>query len=353
MPAGKKLLLLVLCGSLLSACGLFTACGSGEREGKQGRIVSAQGSIQAHGEMEIPEIQAVELKAGERLSVVASTSIVGDVVANVGREAIDLIVLIGSGQDPHSYEPTPRALKDVEEADLVFVNGLYLEEGLLEAIQDTVSMPVVAVSAGIAPLELQGEDEHAEEHLRGEDPHFWMDPNNVIVWVENIRHVLSEADPGSRKAFKANADGYIEKLEELDAYIRERVQRIPENARKLVTDHHVLGYFAEEYGFQVIGAVLPNVSTSAEASAGQMAELIELLRREGVTVIFVGSTAGQGLQKLADAVAGELGENVSILPIMTGSLAPQGTRGDTYLEYLEHNVDQIVLGLSGMERDAQ
>jgi ABC-type Zn uptake system ZnuABC Zn-binding protein ZnuA len=346
MPVAKKLPLLVLCGIVLSVVALFAACASRNSGDKSGQEEAPHEPIHAADTMEIPEIEAADLEIGERLSVVASTSIVGDVVANVGAGAIELTVLIGSGQDPHSYEPTPRALKAVEDAHLVFVNGLHLEEALLEAIEDTVSVPVAAVSAGITPLELGGEDEHGERHLRAADPHFWMDPNNVVVWVGNILHVLSEADPRNREIYEANAAAYKEKLEALDAGIRRRIQEIPENRRKLVTDHHVLGYFAEEYGFEVIGAILPSLSTSAEASAGEMAQLIELLRREGVAAVFIGSTAGQGLQSLADAVAEELGEEVSILPILTGSLASSGELGDTYLEYVEYNVDQIVSGLS-------
>jgi ABC-type Zn uptake system ZnuABC Zn-binding protein ZnuA len=173
-----------------------------------------------------------------------------------------------------------------------------------------------------------------------------MDPNNVMKWVENIEHVLSEADPGNHEAYEANAEAYIKKLKALDANIRQRVASIPSSKRKLVTDHHVLGYFAHEYGFEVIGAILPSVSTTGDVSAGEMAELVESLRREGITTIFVGSTAGRGLERLADAVAKELGKSVEILPMLTGSLTPRGQRGDTYLDYIDYNVDQIISGLS-------
>jgi ABC-type Zn uptake system ZnuABC Zn-binding protein ZnuA len=230
----------------------------------------------------------------------------------------------------------------VEDAHIVFVNGLHLEEGLLEAVEDLVSVPVVPVSAGIEPM---GSDNH-HDHGTDADPHFWMDPNNVVVWVKNITRVLSEADPRNREIYEANADAYSGQLRQLDTNIRRHVQAIPEDKRKLVTDHHVLGYFAEEYGFQVSGAILPTISTSAEVSAGDMADLVELLRREGVAAIFIGSTAGQGLQRLADAVAQELGKRIAILPILTGSLAPQGQRGDTYLDYITYNMEQILSGLS-------
>ncbi len=336
----RKALLCALFGVILLAHAPFLLDASGRHE-----------QPLASGEAGIPEIEPVELAAGERLSVIASTSIVGDVVANVGGEAIDLAVLIGFGQDPHSYEPTPRALKAVEGAHLVFVNGLYLEEGLMEAIESLASVPVIAVSSGIEPLELEthyGRESIGRAHdiHKGGDPHFWMDPNNVIVWVENIAHVLVKADPKRRGIYEANAESYIAKLRELDTEIRKRIESVPESRRKLVVDHHILGYFAQRYGFEAVGSLLPSLSTSSEASAGETAKLVELLREQEVTTIFVGSTAGQGLQRLADAVAGELGRDVSILPLMSGSLAPPGQRGDTYLDYMEYNVSQIVSGLS-------
>jgi ABC-type Zn uptake system ZnuABC Zn-binding protein ZnuA len=305
----------------------------------------------AHREAGIPHIEPVKLVAGERLSVIASTSIVGDVVENVGGEAIDLTVVIGFGQDPHSYAPTPRALKTVEDAHLVFVNGLGLEEGLMDAVESLASVPVIAVSTGIEPMVFQSRHGHegieeAHDAHGGGDPHFWMNPANVMVWVENIERALSQADPARRAVYEANARAYIAKLEKLDAEIRRLIEAIPKRKRKLVVDHHVLSYFADEYGFEVIGALLGSISTSSDASAGETAKLVELLREQQVATIFVGSTAGQGLQRLADAVAGELGREVTILPIMTGSLAPPGQRGDTYLDYMEYNVSQIVSGLT-------
>ncbi len=322
-------------GLLLMGCGGFRVCASGIREREPKREHGGPGAEHAHANegMLIPNIEAVELKTGDKLSVIASTSIVGDVVANVGGDAIDLRVLIGIGQDPHSYEPTPRALASVEHAHVVFVNGQHLEEGLMDVIESTARVPVVPVSAGIEPLGFG-------------DPHFWTDPTNVIVWVENIKDVLSKADPRNHKTYVANAEVYRAKLRELDDRIRRLTAGIPVRDRKLVTDHHMLRYFADEYGFEVMGAILPSTSTNAEASARETAELVELLRKEGITSIFVGSTAGRGLQRLADAVTREIGADVRMLTLLTGSLAPKGREGDTYLGYIEFNVAQIVKGLS-------
>ena len=301
-----------------------------------------RGSERQNKEMKLPPIEAVALNDGERLAVVASTSIIADVVANVGGAAVSITVLIGPGQDPHGYEPTPQTLKSIEDAHLVFVNGLHLEEALMDVIEETARAPIVPVSSGIA-VRAARNDEH---HEHAGDPHFWMNPVNVMVWVKNVEQSLKEADPAHRGGYEKNARVYLAKLEELDAGVRGITSLIPPEKRKIVTDHDTFGYFADEYGFEIIGAVLPGPSTSAEPSAQQTVSLIQLLRREGIRTIFVGSTADRSLQDLTEAVAGELKGEVSIVPLLTGSLAPDGRRGDNYLDYIQYNVDQIVKGLS-------
>jgi ABC-type Zn uptake system ZnuABC Zn-binding protein ZnuA len=304
------------------------------------------GEAQVHAET-LPEIAPVELAAGELMRVVATTSIIGDVVANVGGEAIDLTVLIGIGQDPHSYEPAPQALAAIEDADLVFVNGLDLEEVLMETVNNTATGAIVPVSAGIEPLAFGDHEGEGEEHKRaGGDPHFWMAPRNVIVWTDNVEHVLSEADPANQDLYAANAGAYRAALEEVDAYARQQVALIPEAQRKLVTDHDSLGYFADAYGFEVIGTVIPGTSTTAGASAGDVAALVEVIRAEDVPAVFVGTSASRGLQDLAATIAQEVGGDVKVLPLLTGSLAPAGQPGDTYLGFVRYNVDQIVAGLA-------
>jgi ABC-type Zn uptake system ZnuABC Zn-binding protein ZnuA len=317
-----------------------------------------------------------------KLSVVATTNIIGDVVANIGGEAIELTVLIGIGQNPHSFEPTPQDLAAIETANLVFVNGLDLEEVLVDAIDETATGTVIAVSDGIEFLafgeaEHDDHDDHDEAdhddhdeaehdnhdeaehddhdeaehddhdgHDHANDPHFWMDPNNVIAWAENIAEALIDADPANADAYQANADAYIVGLQAVDAYIREQTSKIHEHDRKIVTDHQTLGYFAEEYGYEIVGAVIPGTTDSGGASAGEVAELAELMQAEEVKTIFIGESAGQGMQDLAQALADEIGGEVQIISILTGSLAPEGQEGDTYLGFLRYNIDKIVAGLS-------
>ncbi len=314
------------------------------------------------GEMAVPHIEPADLGAGESLRVVASTSIVGDVVRQVAGSAASVDVLMPIGQNPHAYEPTPRAMVTLEESYVTFVNGLHLEEVLMETIENVAGTYVVPVSAGIAVLgggdhdddhgdehsaehDEDHEGEHDHDHAAG-DPHFWFDPTNVIVWAENIADALSEADPANSAVYEQNRDAYIAKLEALDLEIRSQVSSIPRNQRKLVIDHVALGYFAEEYGFEVIGEIIPSVSDQAEPSAQHIAQLAEVIRQEDVAAIFVGGTAGRGLRNLVNAVAEEVGRDVQVVEILTGSLARAGARGDTYLEFVRFNTEQIVSALN-------
>jgi ABC-type Zn uptake system ZnuABC Zn-binding protein ZnuA len=263
-----------------------------------------------------------------RLHVVASTDIAGDVVSAVGGEWINLHVLVGHGHDPHSHEPAPRSVTEVSDADLVFVNGLGLEEGLLDVIADVAQGPVIVLSEGV-----ETEDD---------DPHTWMSPLNVKVWVENILRALAGADPARSALFQSNAAAYQRRLDELDQQIRQLVAGVPAERRLLVTDHHVFGYFAREYGFQEIGAVLPAASTSAEASPAALSALVRQMRQHDVTTVFVGEEVSGRVKQLAELVAEEAGEQVRIVSVRTGSLAPPGQPGDTYLDFMLQNVATIV-----------
>jgi ABC-type Zn uptake system ZnuABC Zn-binding protein ZnuA len=293
----------------------------------------------------LPEIEPVDLSDGELLAVVATTSILGDVVRAVVGEAANVTVLMERGRNPHSYEPTPSALRTVERAHLVFTNGLGLEENLLDDVESIATGYVVPASAGVEPLEAEHEDEEDHHHEAG-DPHVWMDPTNAIVWVRNIIHALREADPANAETYEANGEAYIHELEEIDAWIREQVASIPAARRKLVVDHKLFGYFAAQYDFRTIGAVVPATTDTAEPSARDIARLVETIRDEEVRAIFVGRTASRSLEQLARTVADEVGRDVVIIHTLTGSLAPAGEPGDTYLGFLRYNVRQIMTGVS-------
>ncbi|NBF40770.1 MAG: zinc ABC transporter solute-binding protein [Spirochaetes bacterium] len=274
----------------------------------------------------------------------------------VAGSAATVDVLMRRGQNPHAYEPTPREMARVEDSYLAFVNGLDLEESLMESIEDVAGSYVVPVSAGITVLgggdepdhehgDDHDDDGHDHEHAGG-DPHFWFDPTNVITWTENIAEALGEADPSNRSTYEANRDAYIAELEALDLEIRQQISSIPRARRKLVVDHVALTYFADEYGFEIIGEVIPAATDQTEPSARHIASLTEIMREQDTGAIFIGGTAGRGLRNLVDSVADEVGRDIQIVELLTGSLAPEGSSGDSYLEFVRFNTEQIVSALT-------
>lgn len=277
--------------------------------------------------------------SGDNLKVVASTTIVGDVVAQVGGDMIDLTVLFPPSTDPHTFEPRPQDIAAISNAQVIFISGLGLEEALEPTLEANVSGTVVQVSDGINARALDGEAGDEHEHKSG-DPHTWTDPNNVIIWTENIAAALAKADPTNAAAYQANADAYIASLRDLDAWIRSEVAQIPPERRKLVTDHYAFGYFADEYGFEQIGALVGSFSTNASPSAQEIATLEDTIRAQHVPAVFVGTTVNTSL---AEQVAQDTG--TKIVPVYTGSLtAPEGDAG-TYLAFMHYNVTAIVSAL--------
>ncbi|MEW6503958.1 MAG: metal ABC transporter substrate-binding protein [Chloroflexota bacterium] len=289
----------------------------------------------------------------QRLQVVATTSIVADVVKNISGERVLVLTMLPIGTDVHNYEPTPQDLALVADAQLVFVNGAGLEEFVSVLIENAGSADkVVEVSHGIELKDFGAhDDDHGEESQdhtdegeedthEGGDPHTWVDPNLVKIWVENIRTALTAADPAGEAVYRANAEAYLKQLDEIDGWIRQQVAQIPPENRKLVTDHMVFGYFAERYGFEQIGAILPGYSTAAQPSAQEVAAIEDAIRQFGVKAVFVGKTINPNL---AQRVAEDTG--IQLVSLYTGSLsAPDGEAG-TYLDYLRYNVTQIVNAL--------
>ncbi|GAB4419236.1 MAG: metal ABC transporter substrate-binding protein [Anaerolineales bacterium] len=273
--------------------------------------------------------------------MIASTTILGDVVAQVGGEHINLTVLYPPGADPHTFDPRPQDIAAISEAQVLFLNGLNLEESIESIVEQNATGLVVHVSEGVDVLELdeahEVEDEHGHE---GGDPHTWTDPNNVITWTKNIAAALSKADPAHASTYRANADAYIASLRDLDAWIRTEVERIPSEKRKLVTDHQVFGYFARAYGFEQVGALIGSFSTNASPSAQEVAALEDTIRAQNVPAIFVGMDSNN---KLAEQIAQDTG--VQVVLLYTGSLTAPGGEAESYLAFMKYNVNAIVTAL--------
>jgi ABC-type Zn uptake system ZnuABC Zn-binding protein ZnuA len=296
----------------------------------------------------LPELAAVELE-GRPLRVVATTSIIGDVVAQVGGEAIELTTLIGAGQDPHSYEPAIKELTAVAAADVIFVNGWDLEETLIDNLRVIgEGVPMVAISANIEPLPIleDGHEDRKEEpgHQHAVDPHTWLSIKNVEQWVENATQVLTDLDPANGDVYENSAAEYGAELAGLQQYAANELAQVAEERRLLVTNHDSLGYFASEYGFTVIGTVVPAASTLAEPSAGDLAALVALMEARDVCTIITETT---GRSSLAQTLAAELEgcDQVEVLQFYTGALGPPGSGADSYTGMFRANVEALVEAL--------
>lgn len=279
--------------------------------------------------------------SAESLQVVATTTLVGDVVRQVAGEAVTVTVLMPVGADPHTFTATPQDVALLAGADLVFVNGFEFEEGLMPLIESNVAPEkIIAVSAGIEPLEGEEHAEGEEDSHEAGDPHTWWDVANVMVWVANVRNGLNAADPANAEMYTANGAAYMAELEALDAWVAEEVAKIPADKRVLVTDHDTMSYFAARYGFEVVGAVIPGSSTSAQPSAQELAALQTLIAAEGVSAVFVGTTVNP---QLAEQVAADAG--IEIVSLYTDSLSAVDGPASSYIAFMRRNIASIVTAL--------
>lgn len=282
-----------------------------------------------------------------KLEVVATTTFVGDVVSRVGGEQINLTVLLPSGANPHAYQPSPQDVAAVNQADIIFANGVGLEvflEDLIANAGGEAELVHVSEGADLRSFDGQNPDHEQEEETRtheGADPHVWLDPTNVMIWVDNIQETLVRLDPVNEGRYQENAQAYRKKLEDLDSWIRDRVAEIPRSQRYLVTDHTVFGYFAEQYGFQQVGAVVPAATTEAEPSGKHLAELTDTIREYNVRAIFVGKDFDPSLsQRIAEDTG------VMLVQLYFGSLTDEDGPAGTYIEYMRYNVEAIVGALA-------
>ena len=277
------------------------------------------------------------------VEVVATYSILGDLVENVGGGSVQLTILVGPNGDAHTFEPAPSDNAELAGADVVFENGLGFEPWLGDLYDSSGSEAErVAVTEDVETRPVAGEEHGHEEGEHGDDhgevdPHVWHDVGNTVVMVESIRDALSRADPENAKAYKSNARAYITELEDLDADMQKQVDSIPEENRVLFTSHDTFGYFAGRYGFEVDTA-LASVSTEAgDPSAGEIAALVEEVERSGVPAIFADNVSGAGVM---EGIAAEAGVELAP-PLYTDALGDPGSEGGTYVRMVRYNVSTM------------
>lgn len=297
----------------------------------------------ASGELTLPHLVKVD-DADRPIRIVATTGIIGDVASNIAGEDAVVDVLMAPNQDPHGYQSKAGDLQLAAQADVVLVNGWRLEEGLIDDLENAAGdVAIVPVSAGIKPRFFAGNDGGGQAQRI--DPHVWLAPANVIVWVDNIESVLATLDPANAGAYGQRAEDYRAQLRGLDATIRKRLEPINPSQRVLVTNHDAFGYFADAYGFTILGTIIPGDSSLAEPGSRELADLIERMTEASVCAIFVEHSANQ---RIASQLATDLDQcdEVRIVALYSGALGQRGSGAETYLTMMDTNIDMIVDALA-------
>lgn len=284
--------------------------------------------------------------AGEGdIRIVVTTSTLGDLVSNVAGGDATVEVLMPLGADPHSFSPSSQQVAEMNDADLVVVNGLGLEEGFAAVLEGVVADGgrVLELGPMLDPIPF-GLDDHDDPDDDGDDhsidPHVWMDPLRMAEAATIVAAELSELDPGSDWTERGAA--YASELQELHSEIEAELSAIDHSDRLLVTNHEALGYFADRYDFEVVGTVIPGGSTLGDPSSEALASLVGTMRELGVSVVFAETTQPSAL---ADAVAGELGGEVQVVELFTGSLGEPGSGAETLIDMLRISASRIALAL--------
>ncbi|MCL4503452.1 MAG: metal ABC transporter substrate-binding protein [Deltaproteobacteria bacterium] len=282
--------------------------------------------------------------AGTKVKVIASFTILGDMVKNVGGNRVEVTTLVGPNGDVHVYEPTPAAAKSVSAAALVVVNGLGFEGWMDRLIQTSgYKGPVAVASQGIIPREItsreEAEHEDGARHEHKIDPHAWQNLRNSLIYVDNIAKALSSVDPTGAAVYQANAAVYKAKLSDLDKWVRAEFASIPEQKRRMITSHDALGYLGAGYGITILSPV--GFSTESEASAGDIAKLIRQIRREKITAVFVENVTDP---RLMEQVARESGVTLGGKLYSDALSKPDGP-APTYIEMFKNNVIKIVAAM--------
>jgi ABC-type Zn uptake system ZnuABC Zn-binding protein ZnuA len=266
--------------------------------------------------------------------ILTTTTILADVTRNVVGDRFSVGSLLPIGADPHSYQPTPQDTAKMSRSKVLVIHGAEYEhflEGLIENADG--ERPLIEASAGLR-LITNPESEHDV------DPHLWLDPNNVISYVENIREGLAQFDPQGAAVYEANANAYIAELQELDAWINGQIVQIDPQRRLLVTNHDSLGYFADRYGFRVVGTVLGGTSSEASPSAEQMAALVEQIKLYEAPAIFLDASDNP---QLAQQIAAETG--VKVVTDLHFESLTEGAPASTYIDMMRDNVTKIIEAL--------
>lgn len=274
----------------------------------------------------------------DRLKIVATYSVIADMVENIAGDKADVYSMVPIGTDPHMYDPLPQDTKEVSNADLVFYNGLNLEtgKGWFQDLLKVTNKTDVAfvVSEEVTPMYLSEEGKETQE-----DPHAWLDVQNGIKYVDVITKRIIEKDPENKQYYLDNQEKYVTKLNELDQYAKDQIAKVPQEKRILVTSEGAFKYFSKAYGFEA--AYIWEINTDNQGTPEQMKRIIDIIETNTVPALFLETSVSP---KTMETVSNETGSPIHS-KIFTDSLAKKGEEGDTYLTMVKWNIDKVTEGL--------
>ena len=292
--------------------------------------------------------------SGKRFNILATTPMIGEYVKQVAGQNVDVEVLMPYAVDPHTYEPSPKDVAKISDADLVFHVGIkYENSALLKLLENTVQteQALIALGSKVNPIEFKTDDhdEHDDEDKHDDhddhaghdhgvfDPHFWFDPTRVALAVGEIKEELIKLDPENKNSYELSANSYVEKLKDLDKQIEALIQTIPDENRHIVTTHESLGYLESRYGLEVLVTVIPSLTTEDGVTPKGLVEVIEEIKEHKIKVIFLES---ESPSKSAEVIAKET--NASLV---SGLWVETLKENQSYIDFLTTNVNLIVENL--------
>jgi zinc/manganese transport system substrate-binding protein len=283
-------------------------------------------------------------RAQSKVPVVASFSILTDLVRKVGGDRVEVVALVGPDGDAHVFQPSPQDARKVAGAALVVLNGLGLEGWMDRLVKATASgAPTLVASTGVKPRKAdEGHGHDDKDHGHGDiDPHAWQDIGNARIYVANIRDGLIKADPAGRAIYEANAARYLASLDALEAEVKAAIAKLPPDRRRIITSHDAFGYFGDAYGIAFIAP--QGVSTETEASAKDVARIIRQIRAEKIPAVFLENVSDP---RLAQRIAKETGARIGGR-LYSDALSPPDGPAGTYIDMMRSNIRELTAALSG------
>ncbi|WP_261663064.1 metal ABC transporter substrate-binding protein [Deinococcus sp. Marseille-Q6407] len=311
------------------------ACGPAPQEGQAQTQETQAASVAAASD-------AAAVPAGA-LSVTATTSVIGDFVWAVGGDRVTVQTLVPAGSDAHTFSPSPGSIRTLAQSRALFANGAGLEGWLDQASAAAPDVPAYRLAEQL-PLHTSETEAGGGDHTHGDhDPHAWWDADLAAAYLDEIAATLSQLDPAGAETYRQNARAYAAEIRSVDEYGQQQFAALPPEQRRVAATHGGLNYFAERYGLELVGTVIPGLSTEREPSAQDLAALATRMREQNVHVILTENVVA-GSDRLAQALAAETGAVVAP-PIYTDALGPAGSPGETFPGALRHNIDTIVAAL--------